>query len=127
MSVRDTEGKKVYSITDAGRALLNERRQSEEEFSGPPWMRRRGRPHFSPELQALKTEAMEVVRLLTIAGRMSFEDAEQLAVSPGNGFKMKKLFPCPYRKATIEESSRCCKAKNQREDGMTRSYCMSVE
>src|SRR2546429_611575 len=63
----------------AGRALLNERRQSEEEFSGPPWMRRRGRPHFSPELQALKTEAMEVVRLLTIAGRMSFEDAEQLA------------------------------------------------
>src|SRR5213082_641113 len=79
VSVRDTEGKKVYSITDAGRALLNERRQSEEEFYGPPWMRRRGRPHFSPELQALKTEAMEVVRLLTIAGRMSFEDAEQLA------------------------------------------------
>jgi DNA-binding PadR family transcriptional regulator len=79
VSVRDTEGKKVYSITDAGRALLNERRQSEEEFAGPPWMRRRGRPHFSPELQALKTEAMEVVRLLTIAGRMSFEDAEQLA------------------------------------------------
>jgi DNA-binding PadR family transcriptional regulator len=81
VSVRDAEGKKVYSITDAGRALLKERQQHEEEFAGPPWMRRRGfgRPRFSPELQALRSEVMEVVRLLTIAGRMSFEDAEQLA------------------------------------------------
>src|SRR5437588_6670684 len=79
---RDVEGKKVYSITDAGRALLSERQKNEEEFAGPPWMRHRGfgRQHrFSPEVQALKSEAMEVVRLLTIAGRMSFQDPGHLA------------------------------------------------
>jgi len=79
---QDVEGKKVYSITDAGRALLAERQKNEQEFEGPPWMRHRGfgRQHrFSPELQALKSEAMEVVRLLTIAGRMSFQDPEHLA------------------------------------------------
>src|SRR5438034_772559 len=76
---QDVEGKKVYSITDAGRALLAERQKNEQEFEGPPWMRHRGfgRQHrFSPEMQALKSEAMEVVRLLTIAGRMSFQDPE---------------------------------------------------
>lgn len=81
VSVKDVEGKKVYSITDAGRVLLTERQQSEKEFAGPPWMRQRGfgrQQRFSPELQALKSEAMEVVRLLTIAGRMSFQDAGQL-------------------------------------------------
>src|SRR6266702_2345150 len=79
---QDVEGKKVYSITDAGRALLAERQKNEQEFEGPPWMRQRGfgRQHrFSPEMQALKSEAMEVVRLLTIAGRMSFQDPEHLA------------------------------------------------
>ena len=79
---QDAEGKKVYSITDAGRALLAERQKNEQEFEGPPWMRHRGfgRQHrFSPEMQALKSEAMEVVRLLTIAGRMSFQDPEHLA------------------------------------------------
>ena len=79
---QDVEGKKVYSITDAGRALLAERQKNEQEFEGPPWMRHRGfgRQHrFSPEMQALKSEAMEVVRLLTIAGRMSFQDPEHLA------------------------------------------------
>jgi DNA-binding PadR family transcriptional regulator len=77
----DVEGKKVYTITDEGRALLAERQKSDDEFAGPPWMRHRGgfgRRQFSPEMQALKTEAMEVVRLLTIAGRMSFQDPEQL-------------------------------------------------
>jgi DNA-binding PadR family transcriptional regulator len=77
----DVEGKKVYTITDEGRALLAERQKRDEEFAGPPWMRHRGgfgRRQFSPEMQALKTEAMEVVRLLTIAGRMSFQDPEQL-------------------------------------------------
>ena len=79
---KDVEGKKVYSITDAGRALLTERQKNEEEFAGPPWMRQWGfgrHSRFAPEMQALKSEGMEVVRLLTIAGRMSFQDPEQLA------------------------------------------------
>src|SRR5947208_4728520 len=73
------EGKKVYTITDSGRALFAERQKNDEEFAGPPWMRHRGgKPRFSPEVQALKSEAMEVVRLLTIAGRMSFQNPEQM-------------------------------------------------
>src|SRR5207302_250071 len=32
----DVEGKKVYTITDAGRALLAERRSNQEGFAGPP-------------------------------------------------------------------------------------------
>lgn len=87
VTVNEVEGKKVYSITDAGRTLLSERqgqgqhqqRQDGPEF-GPPWMRHRGPGgnRFSPELQAMRSEAMEVMRLLTIAGRMSFQDPEQL-------------------------------------------------
>ncbi|MEO9058971.1 MAG: hypothetical protein ABI396_12445, partial [Ktedonobacteraceae bacterium] len=84
VTANEVEGKKVYSITDAGRALLTEREgqhqhQHGPEF-GPPWMRHRGPGgnRFSPELQALRSEAMEVMRLLTIAGRMSFQDPEQL-------------------------------------------------
>jgi DNA-binding PadR family transcriptional regulator len=78
---QDVEGKKVYGITDSGRTLLAGRQKNDEEFAGPPWTRHHGgfgRHRFSPELQALRTEAMEVVRLLTIAGRMSFQDPEQL-------------------------------------------------
>lgn len=80
VTVAESEGKKVYSITDAGRALLNERKKGEEEFAGPPWGRgfgRHGHRGF-PEMQALKSEALEVARLLTIAGRMSFQDPKQL-------------------------------------------------
>src|SRR2546430_14566120 len=40
---------------------------------------RGGKHDFSPELQALSSEAMEVVRLLTIAGRMSFQDPEKMS------------------------------------------------
>src|SRR6266567_4290093 len=84
----NVEGKKIYTITDSGRTLLAERQKNDEEFTGPPWMRHRGGRHgfsrggkhdFSPELQALSSEAMEVVRLLTIAGRMSFQDPEKMA------------------------------------------------
>ena len=84
----NVEGKKVYTITDSGRALFSERQKNDEEFVGPPWMRHRGGKHgfsrgdkhgFSPELQALRSEAMEVVRLLTIAGRMSFQSPEKMA------------------------------------------------
>jgi len=83
VTVNEVEGKKVYSITDAGRALLAERQSQQQhgpEF-GPPWMRHRGPGgnRFSPELQALRSEAVEVMRLLTIAGRMSFQDPAQLA------------------------------------------------
>src|SRR5712692_7270247 len=79
---QDVEGKKVYSITDTGRALLAERQKNDEEFAGPPWARHHGgfgRQRFAPELQALRAEAMEVVRLLTIAGRMSFQDPQQMS------------------------------------------------
>ncbi len=81
VTVQEVEGKKVYSITDAGRALLAERHKEEEQFAGPPWMRWRGqggghRPR--PEMQALRSEAAEVARLFAIAGKMSFQDPEQL-------------------------------------------------
>src|SRR6266567_8157357 len=82
VTVAESEGKKVYTITDEGRAILTERQKINEEFAGPPWMRHRkgfGRREFSPELQALRSEALEVVRLLTIAGRMSFQNPERLA------------------------------------------------
>lgn len=84
VTVNEVEGKKVYSITDAGRSLLSERQGQQEHHGpefGPPWMRHRGPggSRFSPELQALRSEGMEVMRLLTIAGRMSFQDPEQLA------------------------------------------------
>src|SRR3989475_8067816 len=35
----EVEGKRVYSITDAGRASLAERQSNQEGFAGPPWMR----------------------------------------------------------------------------------------
>ena len=75
---KETDGKKVYSITDAGRALLTERQQGQEEPFGPPWMHGgRGR-RVSPEMQALRSESMEVMRLFAIAGRMAFQNPEQL-------------------------------------------------
>jgi len=77
---QETEGKKVYSITDAGRALLDERQQEQEHS---PWERHR-RAHEErnrgprPEMQALRLEAMEVARLFTIAGRSAFSNPEQV-------------------------------------------------
>lgn len=79
VTVAETEGKKVYSITDAGRAALAERRKEEEEFT-PPWARafgQRGRWH-APEMAALRSEAMEVARLFAIAGRTAINNPEQL-------------------------------------------------
>lgn len=68
----EIEGKKVYSITETGRALLDE--HQEREFTGPPWMRHRFGPEGQPrgprpEMQALRMEAMEVARLFALAGR----------------------------------------------------------
>ena len=76
VSSNESEGKKVYSITDTGRALLEER-GPQEDFAGPPWMRHRRGP--KPELQALRGEAMEVARLFAIAGRVAIDDPEKLS------------------------------------------------
>lgn len=76
VSSAEVEGKKVYSITETGRALLEEH-GPQGEFAGPPWMRQRRAPR--PELQALRGEAMEVARLFAIAGRVSIEDPEKLS------------------------------------------------
>jgi DNA-binding PadR family transcriptional regulator len=80
VTVKEIEGKKVYSITDAGRAFLAEQQKEEGAFVGPPWMRwrERGGHRPFPEMQALRSEAAEVMRLFTIAGRMSLQDPQQL-------------------------------------------------
>lgn len=77
----EAEGKKVYTITDAGRALLDEHGQ-QEGFAGPPWMRQRhehGGPRGPrPELLALRGEAAEVARLFAIAARGAITDPEKV-------------------------------------------------
>jgi DNA-binding PadR family transcriptional regulator len=83
VNFQEVDGKKVYNITEAGKAFLAERKQEEESFV-PPWARKfgQGGPGArwkSPEVQALRTEAMEVARLFAIAGRKSFQDPQQLA------------------------------------------------
>lgn len=82
VTFEEVEGKKVYRITEAGRALLEERPQ--QEFFGPPWMRHHhGRGEHShgprPEMKALRLEAMEVARLFAIAGRGAINDPEKAA------------------------------------------------
>jgi DNA-binding PadR family transcriptional regulator len=86
---QETEGKKVYSITETGRALLEEH-EHQEHFAGPPWMRHHHgheghHPHEEhrhgprPEIQALRGEALEVARLFAIAGRSAINDPKQVA------------------------------------------------
>ncbi len=82
VTVSEVEGKKVYTITDDGRAALAEHKKEQgpqEEFAGGPWGKNfgPGRRGFA-EMQALRTEAQEVARLFAIAGRMSFRDPEQM-------------------------------------------------
>ncbi len=50
-------------------------------MQGPPWMRMRefGQRGNMPEMQALRSETMEVMRLFAIASRKSFNDPKQLA------------------------------------------------
>jgi DNA-binding PadR family transcriptional regulator len=76
----EIEGKKVYTITDTGRALLSENPRSEEGFAGPPWARwdRRAERIPRPEMHALAVEAGEVGRLFAIAVRASFNNPEQI-------------------------------------------------
>lgn len=80
---QETEGKKVYSITETGSALLEEH-QRQEQFSGPPWAHRHGheehhRGGSRAEMHALRSESMEVARLFAIAGRNAFSDPTQVA------------------------------------------------
>ena len=76
----EVEGKKVYTITDAGRALLTDNPRNEEGFAGPPWARwhERGERASRPEMHALAVEAGEVGRLFAIAVRASFNNPEQI-------------------------------------------------
>jgi DNA-binding PadR family transcriptional regulator len=74
----EVEGKKVYTITDAGRAVLTERQSTQEGFAGPPWMRWHGGHAPKPEMQALRSEVAETARLLAIAGRVALKDPEKL-------------------------------------------------
>ncbi len=83
VTVNETEGKKVYSITDTGRASLVERQEKGGELAGPRWGHGFGPgAHHGgpgrPEMQALRGEAAEVARLFVIAGRKTFENPEQL-------------------------------------------------
>jgi DNA-binding PadR family transcriptional regulator len=87
-----TEGKKVYTITDAGRQAANEHEERADEWGGPG----RGfgfgfgghehmHEHASrwrearPELHALRRDSMEVARLMRAAVMVSGGDPERLA------------------------------------------------
>ena len=81
VAASEVEGKRVYTITDAGRAALAERQRDQERFAGPPWMRGHG-PYGhvrGPEMQALRSEVEQTARLFAIAGRISIQDPEKLA------------------------------------------------
>ena len=74
------EGKKVYSITDAGKALLAERQGGEEAAHSHGWHSFGPAKHWhDPEMQALRSEAMEVTRLFVIAGRTSLHNPNKIA------------------------------------------------
>jgi DNA-binding PadR family transcriptional regulator len=75
------EGKKVYTITDTGRAFLAERPAPEEGFPrgpfGPRWF---GAPWMTePEMRAMAKEVMEVTRLFGQAVRATGGNPEALA------------------------------------------------
>lgn len=79
ITASEVEGRKVYTITDAGRAFLAEHQREVERF-GPAWpLHAAGARFWSPELQALRQEASEVARLFMIAGRSSMGNPERLA------------------------------------------------
>ncbi len=76
----EVEGKKVYTITDAGRALLTDSPRNKEGFAGPPWMRwhGHGERNSRPEMAALAIESREIARLFAIATRVSFNNPEKI-------------------------------------------------
>lgn len=77
VTVNETGGKKVYSITEAGRAFLGEHRREEPEFV-PPWAREFGRRWNDPDMQTLRNETVEVARLFAVAGRQALGDPQTL-------------------------------------------------
>ena len=83
VTAQETEGKKVYSITEVGIAILDEHQQK-DQFAGPPWSRQRGgrgerERGLRMEIHALRSESMEVARLFSIAGRSAVGDPTQMA------------------------------------------------
>jgi DNA-binding PadR family transcriptional regulator len=79
------DGKKIYTITDAGRKELEAQSQRAESFGGPGgWGGRQGRfgpfgREAQPELHALRHEGMEIARLMMSAVMASGGDPEKLA------------------------------------------------
>jgi DNA-binding PadR family transcriptional regulator len=85
VTVAESEGgKKIYSITETGRSFLAEHKKPEEHTGpfgghrGHRGGRGPGARWATPEIQALRSEAMEVARLAAIAGRMVFDNPEQV-------------------------------------------------
>lgn len=89
VTAETVEGKKVYAITDAGRAAQAEHQARAEAFGGP---RGHGRHHHGPghgpfgfgremrpELAALGHEALQVAQLMRAAVMASGDDPEQLS------------------------------------------------
>ncbi len=79
------EGKKIYTITDAGRQALQEQQERAEQWGGPGFGEHGHGPggpfghHARPELRALRHESMEVARLMRAAVMASGGDPERLA------------------------------------------------
>jgi DNA-binding PadR family transcriptional regulator len=71
------EGKKIYTITDAGRAFLAE--HPEGEFPRGPFGPHVGPPWMGPEISAIGREAWEVARLLRQAVRATHGNPAELA------------------------------------------------
>jgi DNA-binding PadR family transcriptional regulator len=77
------EGKKVYTITDAGKKALEEHKQNAENFGPPRGFGRKGKGgpfghEARPELHALRHEGMEVARLMLSAVMASEGDPKKL-------------------------------------------------
>ena len=66
------EGKRVYTITDSGRALLSERQQSQPEHGGHPGFRGPG-----PELEGLRQSGMGLVASVMQAARHGTPEQKQ--------------------------------------------------
>lgn len=84
ISAAESDGKKVYQITEQGKQALAERKQEEKDaFANPIW--ERFRKHASnwnnQDMHALRQEGGEVAQLFAMAGRASIN----------NPAKMKKL------------------------------------
>lgn len=80
-TVTEVEGKKVYQITEAGRAALTERQgRGERHGHGPghPWEARQNLRQRGFELRALHTEASEVARLFTLSVQKVVSDPAQI-------------------------------------------------